>query len=86
MESFNGKLRDELLDRETFYALRQARVLTTQYRQTCLCIRSPSSLGYKPPPPAAILPAEPIPMLVGSPVVQAMGSKSSINPPSPPVT
>ncbi|HCP23904.1 MAG TPA: IS3 family transposase, partial [Dehalococcoidia bacterium] len=28
VESFNGKLRDELLDRETFYALREVRILT----------------------------------------------------------
>ena len=34
MESFNGKLRDELLDREVFYTLLEVQVLTEQYRQT----------------------------------------------------
>ena len=34
VESFNGKLRDELLDREVFYMLLEAQVLTEQYRQT----------------------------------------------------
>ena len=32
MESFNGKLRDELLDREVFYTLLEVRVLTEKYR------------------------------------------------------
>ena len=33
VESFNGKLRDELLDREIFYTLKEGQVLTEQYRQ-----------------------------------------------------
>ena len=65
VESFNGKLRDELLDREIFYALREAQVPTARYRQTYNRIRPHSSLGYRPPAPAAILPAEPVPMLAG---------------------
>ena len=65
VESFNGKLRDELLDREIFYTLREAQVLSAQYRQTYNRIRPHSSLGYRPPAPAAILPAEPVPMLAG---------------------
>ena len=32
VESFNGKLRDELLDREVFYTLLEVRVLTEKYR------------------------------------------------------
>ena len=51
MESFNGKLRDELLDREVFYALLEVKVLTGQYRQTYNRIRPHSSLGYRPPAP-----------------------------------
>ena len=34
VESFNGKLRDELLDRELFYTLLGVQVLTEQYRHT----------------------------------------------------
>ena len=65
MESFNGKLRDELLDRETFYALREVRILTEQYPHTYNRVRPHSSLGYRPPAPQAVLTAEPIPELVG---------------------
>ena len=51
VESFNGKLRDELLDREIFYTLHEVQVLTEQYRQTYNHIRPHSSLGYRPPAP-----------------------------------
>jgi len=51
VESFNGKLRDELLDREIFYTLQEVQVLTEQYRQTYNRIRPHSSLGYRPPAP-----------------------------------
>ena len=53
VESFNGKLRDELLDREIFYTLHEVQVLTEQYRQTYNRIRPHSSLGYRPPAPEA---------------------------------
>ena len=46
MESFNGKLRDKLLDREVFYTLLEVQVLTEQYRHTYNRIRPHSSLGY----------------------------------------
>ena len=65
VESFNGKLRDELLDREVFYTLLEVRVLIEQYRQTYNCIRPHSSLGYRPPAPEIFLPANPVPVLVG---------------------
>ena len=45
IESFNGKLRDELLDRELFYTLLEVRVLTERYRQTYNRIRPHNSLG-----------------------------------------
>jgi transposase InsO family protein len=61
-ESFNGKLRDELLDREIFYALREAKVLIEQWRQHYNHIRSHSSLGYRPPAPEAISIAPPRPI------------------------
>jgi transposase InsO family protein len=51
VESFNGKLRDELLDREIFYTLREAKVLTARWRQEYNTIRPHSSLGYRPPAP-----------------------------------
>ena len=65
MESFNGKLRDELLDREIFYTLQEVQILTEQYRQTYNRIRPHSSLNYRPPAPQAVLSPEPGPALVG---------------------
>ena len=55
IESFNGKLRDELLDREVFYTLLEVRVLTERYRQTYNRVRPHSSLGYRLPAPMALL-------------------------------
>jgi putative transposase len=55
IESFNGKMRDELLDRETFTTLKEARVLIEQWRREYNQVRPHSSLGYRPPAPEAIL-------------------------------
>ena len=65
VESFNGKLRDELLNRAIFYTLKKVQVLTKRYRKTYNHIRARSSLGYRPPAPKAVLTAEPVPELVG---------------------
>lgn len=54
-ESFNGKLRDELLDREIFYTLREAQVLIERWRIQYNTLRPYSSLNYRPPAPEAIL-------------------------------
>ncbi|MBU1287597.1 MAG: IS3 family transposase [Alphaproteobacteria bacterium] len=56
-ESFNSKLRDELLAREIFFDLREAKILIEAWRQHYNTARPHSSLGYKPPAPKAILPA-----------------------------
>ncbi len=55
VESFNGKLRDELLNREIFYTLDEVRVLTEMWRQEYNHIRPHSALGYRPPAPETIL-------------------------------
>jgi transposase InsO family protein len=55
-ESFNGKLRDELLNREIFYSLKEVQILTEQWRREYNTIRPHSSLGYRPPVPEAIMP------------------------------
>jgi transposase InsO family protein len=55
-ESFNGKLRDELLDREIFYSLREAEVLVERWRRHNNTVRPHSALGYRPPAPEAVLP------------------------------
>jgi len=56
IESFNGKLRDELLNRETFTTLTEARILIEQWRKEYNQIRPHSSLGYRPPAPEAKIP------------------------------
>jgi len=55
-ESFNGKLRDELLNREIFYSLKEVQILTEQWRREYNTVRPHSSLGYRPPVPEAIMP------------------------------
>lgn len=57
-ESFNGKLRDELLNGELFYTLLEAKVIIEKWRREYNTIRPHSSLGYKPPAPEAWLEKE----------------------------
>ncbi len=52
-ESFNSKLRDELLNGEIFYSLAEARTVIEGWRQHYNTKRPHSSLGYRPPAPAA---------------------------------
>jgi transposase InsO family protein len=56
IESFNGKLTDELLDGEVFDTLLEAKVLIERYRVTYNTVRPHSALGYRPPAPEAIVP------------------------------
>jgi transposase InsO family protein len=55
-ESFNSKLRDELLAAEQFSTLHEAKVLIERWRRHYNAIRPHSSLGYRPPAPETILP------------------------------
>ena len=52
--SFNGKLRDELLNGEIFYILKEAKVVIERWRQEFNRLRPHSSLGYRPPAPETI--------------------------------
>jgi len=56
-ESYNGKLRDELLNGEIFYTLKEARVLIEQWRDHYNTIPPHSALGYRPPAPQTIQPS-----------------------------
>jgi transposase InsO family protein len=58
IESFNGKLRFELLNVEIFDTLLEARVLTSWWKRQYNTIRPHSALGYRPPAPEAVLPLE----------------------------
>ena len=55
-ESFNGKLRDECLNGEIFYSLREAQVVIEQWRVEYNTRRPHSALGYRPPAMAAFAP------------------------------
>ena len=50
-ESFNGKLRDECLNGEIFYSLKEAQIIIERWRQHYNTVRPHSSLGYRPPAP-----------------------------------
>lgn len=55
IESFNGKFRDELLNGEIFYTLKEAKVLIEKWRLEYNTFRPHSSLNYRPPAPEAVL-------------------------------
>ena len=68
VESFNGTLRDELLDREIFYTLTEAQILIESWRRQYNTVRPHSALVYRPPAPEAVMPT-PIDRLIMSPAL-----------------
>lgn len=54
-ESFNGKLRDELLNGEIFYTLKEAKIVIEGWRRHYNTVQPHSSLGYRPPAPEALV-------------------------------
>ena len=61
IESFNARLRDELLDGEIFYSLKEARIVIESWRHHYNTVRPYESLGYKPPAPEVFIPALAVP-------------------------
>ena len=57
IESFNARLRDELLDGEIFYSLTEAKIIIESWRRHYNTLRPHGSLGYKPPAPEVFVPA-----------------------------
>jgi putative transposase len=57
VESFNARLRDELLNGEIFSSLREAEVVIESWRRHYNTVRPHASLGYKPPAPELLIPA-----------------------------
>ncbi|WP_182179897.1 integrase core domain-containing protein, partial [Methylobacterium radiotolerans] len=57
VESFNARLRDELLNGEIFYTLREAQIIIESWRRHYNTIRQHGALGYKPPAPEVFVPA-----------------------------
>ena len=56
VESFNARLRDELLNGEIFYTLREAQIMIESWRRHYNAVRPHASLDYKPPAPEVFLP------------------------------
>ena len=71
-ESFNSKLRDELLNGELFYSLAEARIVVESWRQHYNTLRPHSSLGYKPPAPDTVL-------WPGAPATSAVAAKPTMH-------
>jgi putative transposase len=57
IESFNARLRDELLDGEIFYTLREAEIVIESWRRHYNTVRPHASIGYRAPAPEVFVPA-----------------------------
>ena len=79
MESFNGKLRDELLRAEVFNSLREAQVLIEQWRHHYNTARPHSALGYRPPAPEVVMPPLPVPLPRPGPAGAAQPSSTMLH-------
>ena len=77
-ESFNSKLRDELLNGEIFYTLKEAKIIIEGWRRHYNTIRPHSSLRYQPPAPEVLQwpAAQPQP---ASPATPALASNQIVN-------
>jgi transposase InsO family protein len=62
-ESFNGRFRDELLNGEIFYSLREAQIIIEEWRKHYNTKRPHSALGYRPPAPETIIPLDQRPIM-----------------------
>ena len=80
VESFNGKLRDELLNGETFYSLAEARIMIEQWRRHYNTMRPRSALGYRSPAPSVVQwPAAPDPSPVARPATAPLAPSAASN-------
>jgi putative transposase len=70
IESINAKLRDELLNREIFYTLEEAKILNEKWRKEYNQVRPHSSLGYKPLALETVLTN-----LLGTPILATMPAR-----------
>mgnify|MGYP004536218955 CR=1 FL=1 len=79
VESFNGKLRDELLNMEVFNTLAEAKVLIEQWRCHYNTVRPHSSLRYRPPAPEVVMPGQPVPPANPGPASSAPPSTAMLH-------
>ena len=57
-ESFNVRLRDELLNGEIFYSPKEAQIVIEEWLKHYNTARPHSALGYRPPAPETIVPMD----------------------------
>jgi putative transposase len=57
IESFNARLRDELLDGKIFYTLKEVQIIVESWRRHYNMVRPHASLRYRPPAPEVFVPA-----------------------------
>ena len=62
-ESFNARFRDELLNGEIFYRLKEAQIIIEEWRKHYSTKRPHSALGYRPPAPVTIVPLDQKPIM-----------------------
>jgi hypothetical protein len=79
IESFNARLRDELLSGEIFYSLKEAQILIEQWRRHYNTVRPHSALGFRPPAPETFIPMDHRPVMhqknqIGPPIRGSPGS------------
>ena len=74
LESFHGKLRDELLNGEIFDTLLEAQVLVERWRRHYNTVRPHSALGYRPPAPEAV---QPWPPAAATPQLPALAAQAA---------
>jgi putative transposase len=79
IESFNGKLRDELLNGEIFYTLAEAKVVIEGWRRHYNTLRPHSSLGYRPPAPEVVLWQGPLVSSGSPPVTPTLAPSPPLN-------
>jgi putative transposase len=83
VESFNARLRDELLNGEIFYSLREAQIVIESWRRHYNAVRPHQSLGYRPPAPEVFVPAlaarPSTPPRSAPPATLPLASKSALN-------
>ena len=74
IESFNARLRDELLNGEIFYTLREAQIIIESWRRHYNAVRPHASIGYRAPAPEVFVPA-----LAGWPARRSLAPRPSLN-------
>ena len=81
IESFNARLRDELLDGEIFYTLREAEIVIESWRRHYNMVRPHASIDYRAPAPEVFVPA-----LAAWPAAQPRPAPPAMLPLVPPPT